>query len=72
MHIRNNTHIPYSSVREDMMIGDGDAYRLSLYSSIGDFFMIWRLIKDFKSNVVFSVGFDYDIYIYIYSSYTNM
>ena len=30
--------------------------------------MIWRLIKDFKSDVVFSVGFDYDIdtyYIYI-------
>ena len=37
---------------------------LSLYSSIGDFFMIWRLIKDFKSNIVFSVGFDYDIGTY--------
>ena len=31
--------------------------------------MIWRLNKDFKSNVVFSAGFDYDIdayYIYIF------
>ena len=41
---------------------------LSLYSLIEDFFMILRLIKDFKSNVVFSASFDYDIdtyYIYI-------
>ena len=37
---------------------------LSLYSSIGDFFMIWRLIKNFKSNIVLSVGFDYDIGVY--------
>ena len=22
--------------------------------------MIWRLIKDFKSNIVFNAGFDYD------------
>ena len=31
--------------------------------------MIWRLIKDFKSDIVFSAGFDYDVYyyyIYIY------
>ena len=30
--------------------------------------MIWRLIKDFKSDIVFSIDFDYDIgayYIYI-------
>ena len=30
--------------------------------------MIWRLIKDFKSDVVFSASFDYDkdtYYIYI-------
>ena len=42
---------------------------LSLYSLIGDLFMIWRQIKDFKSDVVFSAGFDYDIdtyYIYIF------
>ena len=42
---------------------------ISLYSLIGDFFLIWRLIKDFKSDVMFSAGFDYDIdtyYIYIY------
>ena len=26
--------------------------------------MIWRLIKDFKSDTVFSAGFDYDIHIY--------
>ena len=34
--------------------------------------MIWRLIKDFKSDIMFSAGFDYDIdtiYIYIYSSH---
>ena len=34
--------------------------------------MNWRLIKDFKSDIVFSASFDYDIdmyyiYIYIYS-----
>ena len=43
---------------------------ISLYSLIRDFFMIWRLIKDFKSHVVFSAGFDYDIdayYIYIHT-----
>ena len=28
--------------------------------------MNWRLIKDFKSDIMFSAGFDYDIYIYIY------
>lgn len=42
---------------------------ISLYLLIGDFFMIWRLIKDFKSGIVFNAGFDYDvdiIYIYIY------
>ena len=33
----------------------------SLYSLIGDFFMIWRVIKDFKSNIMFSASFDYDI-----------
>ena len=33
----------------------------SQYLLVGDFFMIWRLIKDFKSDIVFSVGFDYDI-----------
>ena len=40
----------------------------SLYSLIGDFYLIRRLIKDFKSDIVFSAGFDYDIdtyYIYI-------
>ena len=26
--------------------------------------MIWRLVEDFKSNTVFSAGFDYDIDIY--------
>ena len=35
-----------------------------LYSLIGDFFMIWRLVKDFKSNTVFSACFNYDIAIY--------
>ena len=39
--------------------------------------MIWRLIKDFKSNTVFSASFDYDIYllyvkIHVYCSYANM
>ena len=38
---------------------------ISLYSLIEDFFTIWRLIKDVKSNIVFSASFDYDIYIYI-------
>ena len=33
----------------------------SLYSLIGDIFMIWRLIKDFKSDIVLSESFDYDI-----------
>ena len=31
--------------------------------------MIWRLIKDFKSNIMFNASFDYDIdanYIYIF------
>ena len=33
--------------------------------------MIWRVIKDFKSDIVFNACFDYDIdtyytYIYIY------
>jgi hypothetical protein len=36
----------------------------SLYSLIRDCFMIWRLIKDFKSDIVFSAGFDYDIDYY--------
>ena len=26
-----------------------------------DFPMIWRIIKDFKSDIVFSAGFDHDI-----------
>ena len=34
------------------------------YSLIGDFFMIWRQIKDFKSDIVFSACFDYDIDTY--------
>ena len=39
--------------------------------------MIWRLIKDFKSDIVFNACFDYDIdtyytYIYIYYSCINM
>ena len=33
----------------------------SLYSLIRDIFMIWRLIKDFKSDIVLSESFDYDI-----------
>ena len=37
---------------------------LSLYSLIRDFFMIWRLIKDFKSYIVLSARFDYDIDTY--------
>ena len=28
--------------------------------------MIWRLIKDFKSDIVFSASFDYDIYHLLY------
>ena len=28
--------------------------------------MFWTQIKDFKSNIVFSAGFDYDIGTYIY------
>ena len=49
----------------------------SLYSLIGDFSTIWILIEDFKVDIVFSAGFDYDIdayYIqkYIYSSCMNM
>ena len=40
-------------------------------------FMIWRLIKDLKSDIAFRVGFDYDIDTYYilksaYSSCTNM
>ena len=35
----------------------------SYYSLIEDFFMIWRPTKDFESDIVFSAGFDYDIYI---------
>ena len=31
---------------------------IPLYSLIEDFFMIWRLIKNFKSNTVFSADFD--------------
>ena len=38
--------------------------KLSLYSLIGDFFMIWKLIKDSKSDVVFSASFDWDIDTY--------
>ena len=34
---------------------------ISLYLLIGDFFMNWRLIKDFKFDIVFSACFDYDI-----------
>ena len=37
---------------------------ISLYSLIGDCFMVCRLIKDFKSDVMFSAGFDYDIGTY--------
>ena len=37
---------------------------LSVSSLIGDFFMFWRLIKDFKSDIVFSACFDYDIDTY--------
>jgi hypothetical protein len=49
----------------------------SIYSLIGKNFIIWRLIKDFKSDSVFSAGFDYDIYYdiikkCIYCSCTNM
>ena len=36
----------------------------SLYSLIGDFFMFWTLIKDFKSNIIFSAS--------LYSSCTSM
>ena len=33
--------------------------------------MIWRLIKDFKSNIMFSACFDYDMdTYYIYDIYT--
>ena len=31
--------------------------------------MIWRLVKDFKSNIVFTVGFGYDRDIYYISKY---
>ena len=37
---------------------------LSLYSLIEDSFMIWRLIKDFKFDIMFSACFDYDIDTY--------
>ena len=37
---------------------------VSIDSLIGDFFMIWRLIKDFKSDIMFGAGFDYDIDTY--------
>ena len=36
----------------------------SLYSLIRDFLTIWKLINDFKSNIVFSASFDYDIDAY--------
>ena len=48
----------------------------SLYSLITNFFMTWRLIKGFKSDIMLSACFDYDIMfslsICIYSSCTNM
>jgi hypothetical protein len=37
---------------------------VSLYSLIGDFFIIWRLMNDFKSEIVFSADFDYDLDTY--------
>lgn len=37
---------------------------VSIYLLIGDFFIIWRLLKDFKSEIVFSASFDYDIDTY--------
>ena len=42
-------------------MGPHQSYLRLVYLLIGDFFMIWRLIKDFKSDIVLSAGFDYDI-----------
>jgi len=39
----------------------GDVDDWSLYLLIVDSFMIWRLIKDFKSDIMFSACFAYDI-----------
>ena len=55
---------PRESIEEDMVNNELQHVMLSLYSLIGDFFMIWRLIKDFKSDILFSACFDYDINTY--------
>ena len=34
--------------------------------------MIWRLIKDFKSDIMFSAGFDYDIDTYFIHIYIHL
>jgi hypothetical protein len=45
-------------------------HQISLYSLIIGFSMNWRLIKEIKSNIMFSACFDYDIDVYYMGAFT--